>query len=291
MEPIEDKLSLLFAYEYVEPGFVSVMGTHAVDRETVAAGFDYRPSERLHCMGYWRFFRDGLTETSPVSFSTYHVETDLLVEFKPRVGLDDDRPGPVFTTGVYYLGRHAKDDPRSVNDETFRLTLGADYRREHTEYGLGYVYERFLDHPAGGVDRESHAVECSWRHHHTAFGFDYRIGCVLGMTYKTSFEPEPIGVTTDFGLKGDIEVEIVCRRFSPYDTSLLVECAGSVEDRRERANVRRGDLRLTLTQVLVKRGDLTAWIALEYEANHDRASDGLDRYGERIGRMSFIVEF
>jgi len=291
VEPVDDELSLLFAYEYVEPGFISVMGTHAVDREIVAAGFDYRPSDRFHCIGYWRFFRDGLTETSPVSFSTYTIETDALMEFKPRIGPDDDYPVPVFKANVYYLGRRTKDDPKSVNDETFRLTLNAGYRREHTEYGLGYVYERFFDHPAGGIDRGSHALECSWGYHHTAFGFDYRIGCELGVTYETRFEPEPFGVMTDFGLEGDVEVEVVCRRFAPYNTSFLVECSGSVEDRRERANIRRGELSLTLTQVLVKRRDLSAWIALKYEATYDRASDGSNRYGEQIGRMSFIVEF
>jgi hypothetical protein len=192
---------------------------------------------------------------------------------------------------VYYLGSHATDDPRSVNDETVRLTLGADYRREHTEYGIGYVYERFIDHLPDGIDRESHAVECSWGHHHTAFGFDYRIGCVVSMKYETRREPHPIYLTSDMKLGAELRGEVVCRRFSPYDTTLLVSCSGSVEDRRERANLRQGELSLSLTQVLVKRRDLTAWIALEFDATHDRTSDGSDRYGERIGRMTFNMEF
>jgi len=213
------------------------------------------------------------------------------VEYTPRIGADDTCLGPVFTANVYYLGAHATDDPKSVNDETFRLTLGADYRREHTEYGIGYVYEQFLDHLSDGIDRESHAVECTWRHHHTAFGFDYRIGCVMGVKYETRREPYPTDPTTDLKLEAEFKGEVVCRRFSPYDTTLLVGCSGSVEDRRERANVRRGELHVTLSQVLVKRGDLTAWIALEFDATHDRASDGSERYGERIGRMTFFMEF
>ena len=291
LKPTADTLSILIAYEYVEPGFVSVMGTHAVDRETAAVGLDYRPSDRWRCMGYWRFYRDGLTEASPVSYSTSHIETGMLMEYTPRIGTDDAYPGPVFTVDVYYLGSHAADDPKSVNDETVRLTLGADYRREHTDYGIGYVYERFIDHLSDGTDRESHAVECSWSHHHTAFGFDYRIGCVTSMKYEARRGPYPTEPTTDVKLEADIEGEVICRRFSPYDTTLLVTCSGSVEDRRERANIRKGELHLALTQVLVKREDLTAWIALEYEATHDRASDGSDRYGERIGRMTFFMEF
>lgn len=291
LEPIEDKLSVLIAYEYVEPGFVSVMGTHAVDRETAAVGLDYRPSDRWRCMGYWRFYRDGLTETSQVLFSTYHTEAGMLMEYTPRVGSDEAYPGPVFTADVYYLGSHATDDPKSVNDETFRLTLGADYQREHTGYGIGYVYERFIDHLSDGVDRESHTVECSVSHHHTAFGFDYRIGCVVDMKYEARREPYPAESTTDVKLGAEFEGEVVCRRFSPYDTTLLVTFSGSVEDRRERANIRKGELHLALTQVLVKREDLTAWIALEFDATHDRASDGSDRYGERIGRMIFSMEF
>jgi len=291
LEPITDELSVLIAYEYVEPGFVSVMGTHAVDRETAAVGLDYRPSDRWRCMGYWRFYRDGLAESSPVSFSTYHTETGMVVEYTPRIGTDGASPGPIFTADFYYLGTHTKDSPKSVNDETFRLILSADYRREHTEYAIGYVYEQFFDHLPDGIDRESHAVECSWRHHHTAFGFDYRIGCVMGVKYEIRREQYPTVLETDFELGVDIEGEVVCRRFSPYDTSLMITCSGSVEDRRERANMRRGEVNLRLTQVLLKRRDLTAWIALEYEATHDRASDGLDRYGERIGRMSFIMEF
>ncbi|MBN1883626.1 MAG: hypothetical protein JW885_15770 [Deltaproteobacteria bacterium] len=288
LEPVQDDLSLLFAYEYVEPGFRAVMGTHAVDRETAAAGFDYRPNDRWRCMGYWRFYRDGLTGASPVSFSTHHIETEWVVEYLPRIGTGGGRPGPVFTAGVYYLDARATDDPKSVDEETFRLTLGADCDREHTEYGIEYVYEHISNHITDGVDRENHAVECSWSHHHTAFGFDYRIGCAMSAGYEIQGGPYP---TTDFKLGADVWGEVVCRRFSPYDTTLLVTCSGCVEDRRERANVRRGELFLMLSQVLVKKDGLTAWIALEYEATHDRASDGSDRYGERIGRMSINMEF
>ena len=290
LKPIRNDLTVYVFYEYVEPGFRAVMGTPAVDRETMDVIVVYTPSDRWECMGTYHFSRNGLTETSPVSFSAYDSEALVVVAYTlPNTGSEDITS--VFSAGIYYLGSHSKDDPKSVNEEVFRLNLGAKHNRKHTEYEIKYIYEQYIDHLADSIDREKHSVKCIWRYHHTAFGFDYRIKCGMNMVYEIRLGPNSTDSTTDFELGADVVGEVTLRRFSPYNTTLLVECSGLVKDRRERANVREGELSVTLTQVLMKRRGLTAWIALEYEATHNRVSDGSGRYGERVGRMSFIMEF
>ncbi len=141
--PLRNELSLLVAYERVEPDFIGVMGTHSIDRETLSAGLRYTPSEMLSATAYFRWFHDRLSDSSPAPYRTDTMDPGISLSVKPFF-YDADSTFRNLTIDLSAtLSRESSDDaPRSVADERLIARLRIGDSRTAVRWALICTLER-----------------------------------------------------------------------------------------------------------------------------------------------------
>ena len=70
-------------YEYVEPNFMTIMGTAPRDRESIKWGITYTPSRVWKFWGDYKFRRNCLTNSSPSEYRTFVHYSEAGLTYRP----------------------------------------------------------------------------------------------------------------------------------------------------------------------------------------------------------------
>ena len=165
--PLRNELSILAAWERVDPAFVGAMGAYSADRETMSIGARYTPSDAFTATAYFRYYEGLVTDYYGAE---YHAVTrDPAVTLTWRPFMYD--PGSRFTNlaldcTISYTSERSTDPGNTVSFERVYAHLGLTDTRGPWRFGAAYDLEQDDDLTATDLDTLANTVTLSlgWRH-------------------------------------------------------------------------------------------------------------------------------
>jgi hypothetical protein len=165
--PLRNELSILAAWERVDPAFVGAMGAYSTDRETWSIGARYTPSDAFTATAYFRYYEGLVTDYYGAE---YHAVTrDPAVTLTWRPFMYD--PGSRFTNlaldcTLSYTSERSTDPGNTVSFERIYTHLGLTDTRGPWRFGVVYDLEHDDDLTATDLDTLANTVGFSlgWRH-------------------------------------------------------------------------------------------------------------------------------
>ncbi len=261
--PLRNELSVLLAYERVDPDFIGVMGTHSTDRETLSAGLRYTPSEIWSAVAYFRWFHDRVTDSSPAAYRTDTMDPGLTVTVKPFFYT----PGSAFKNFTIdftasFSREQSRDTPASVADERLiaRLTVGDT--RGALRWALISSLEHYDDRTAADLDTTAGTLGAQLGYYKDTGR--YTISADLLTELRIERIHDPIrGRLLDRAARVAATTATTFKFFPDYPTRLSARYEGIFTNRVSADDTHEHSFHLTIEQVLLREKGLTGTLGLD----------------------------
>jgi len=289
--PLRNELTVLVAYERVEPEFIGVMGTHSTDRETLSAGLRYTPSEMLTATAYIRWFHDRVTDTSPAAYRTDTMDPGLALTIKPFLYNPDSAFKNLTIDFSASFSRERSDDtPPSVADERLIARLKVGDSREAFRWAFIGTLERYDDETAADLDTLACGVGAEFGYRKDADRYTLSAD-LLGEIRIDGVHDRVRGRLFDNMMRVGAGTAITVLFIPDYPTRCSARYEGIFRKRESTDDTREHSFYFTLEQVMLRRTGLTGTLGL-HGALRDVSSPNPDlAYGERVFGLYLSLEF
>ncbi|MBN2223703.1 MAG: hypothetical protein JW765_03415 [Deltaproteobacteria bacterium] len=289
--PLRNELSLVVAYERVDPKFIGVMGTHSADRETLSAGLRYTPSEMLTATAYFRWFHDRVTDASPAAYRTDTMDPGVTVTIMPFFYDPDSAfKNLAIDFTAFYFREQSRDAPRSVADERLIARLSVGDSRDAFRWAVISSVERYDDRTAADLDTTAGTLGAQ---------FGYRADAdryTLSADLLAEFRVEAVrdlvrGRLYDTAVRLSAGTAASFSFFPDYPTRCSVRYEGILRNRESGDDTREHSFHLTIEQVLMRRAGLTGTLGLDGSFADVRSSNPDLSFTEAVFGIYMSLEY
>ncbi len=280
-------LKLSLDYEYVEPNFVTVMGSAARDRETIKGEARYYPTDSLDIWTKYRFTGDRLSESSPVSYRTETHYSEAGATYKPFfVDRESYFRNLKFDLRLDYTRRSSSDSPMSVDDDRFngRLIVSNIYGK--MRYSLEYGFRYTDDFVPSSYDTMVNTVGAKWGYSFAALGLDWD----LDLSYKVDFRNTYSAGVTSFDTISAVTSGMTVR-YGPTNSILRLSYLGVFSQLGDGFDTGKNATEIAFEQVLYDNGGITSILGISYRNLDFQSENRDDSYGENIYMLSLTLRF
>ncbi len=289
--PLRNELEFLLAYEYVDPGFLSVMGTYSTDRETISAGVRYTPSDILSLTAYFRSYHNRLSERSAAPYRTDTIDPGMVVTIKPFV-YDGGSSLQSLTVelATYWTGERSDDPLLSVADDRLFTHVRVSDAWGPLNVALYCDVEWDDDRTSTDTDTLVNTFGAQAWYWWTGARLSVSADCLLEMKIEDIRPPhDPHLLDTAARIGGGVTV--VLDPTAPYPARGSVRYEGIFSDRELAADTWENNVEIHIEKVVMKSGGLTGSLGLSYRI-HDVASPTPgESYGEEVYGLFVRLEF
>jgi len=211
-------LKLSLDYEYVQPDFVTIMGSAARDRETVMTEVRYYPTDSLNIWAKYRFTGDRLSADSPLMYRTETNYSEAGFTYKPFFEEKESYfRNFKFDFRLDYTRSASTNSPMSVNEGRLNSRLIVSNIYKKMRYSLEYGFRYTDDYVSGSSDTIINTVGAKWGYSFSALGLVWDIDLSGKLDYLTTYAPDDIMQNTVTSFTSGVAV-----RYSPTNTLLRV---------------------------------------------------------------------
>lgn len=165
--PLRNELSILAAWERVDPGFVGAMGTYSADRQTWSVGARYTPTDALTATAYFRYYEGLVTDYLGAGYHAVTRDPAVTLSWRPFAY----EPGSRFTNltldcTLSYTAIESTEPGNTVSFERVFAHVGLTDTRDPWRFGIAYEIQADDDRTAADTDILAHtpALSAGWRH-------------------------------------------------------------------------------------------------------------------------------
>ena len=276
-------------YEYVEPNFMTIMGTAARDRETIKWEVKYTPSKVWKFWGKYKYRRNLLTNSSPSEYRTYVHYSEAGFTYRPFYENKDSYFNKLkLDLRADYTNRQSNDLPRSVDKETFssRLILSNSY--EKMNYSLEYRFRYNDDLRHDSTDTMTNTLGVKWGYKFDVMGLDWNLNLGYKVDFKESYETNPDQILSDTITSINTKLGL---SYQPTKTSLKFSYLGVLSNREDRDDTRKHSIKIAMDQVIFENDTIKSTLGVSYKNLDYWSADPDDRYGENIYMLNFTLHF
>jgi hypothetical protein len=280
-------LKLSLDYEYVEPNFITIMGSAARDRETVKGEVRYYPTDSLDIWTKYRFTGDRLSESSPVAYRTETHYSEAGLTYKPFFADKESYFRNLkFDFRLDYTRRTSSNNPMSVDDGRFNGRLIVSNIHEKMRYSLEYGFRYTDDFVPGSSDTMVNTLGAKWGYAFAGLGLDWN----LDLSCKVDFRNTHTGVDTTYdtisAFTGGMTVAYI-----PTNTLLRLSYLGVYSQIGGGYDTSKNATEVALEQVLYNGGSITSILGISYRNLDFQSENSDDSYGENIYMLSLTLRF
>jgi hypothetical protein len=280
-------LKLSLDYEYVEPNFITVMGSAARDRETIKGEVRYYPVDSLELWAKYRFTGDRLSESSPVEYRTETNYSEAGGIYKPFFADKDSYFRNLkFDLRIDFTRRLSRNSPVSVDEERFnsRLIVSNIYgkMRYSAEYGFRYTN----DYVPGSYDTMINTIGAKWGYSFAALGLDWD----LDLSCKVDFRNTDTGRDTFYDTVSAFTTGMTVR-YVPTNTLLRLSYLGVFSQIGDGFDSSKNATEVALEQLLYDNGTIISTLGISYRNLDFQSENPGDSYGENIYMLSLTLRF
>jgi hypothetical protein len=280
-------LKLSLDYEYVQPEFVTIMGSAAKDRETVKGEVRYYPTDSLDIWAKYRFTGDRLSERSPLTYRTETNYSETGLTYKPFFAEKESYFRNLkFDLRLDYTRMASTDSPMSVDNGRFdtRLIVSNIYKkmRYSLEYGLRYTD----DSVENSSDSLINTVGAKWGYSFRALGLDWDVDLSAKLDYVTTYEPDDVLHDTISSISSGMTV-----RYSPTNTLFRLSYLGVFSRIGGGYDTYKNATEVDLEQLLYSNETITSTLGISYRNLDFQSENHEDSYGENIYMLSLTLRF
>lgn len=284
--PIQS-LKLSLDYEYVQPKFITIMGSAARDRETVKGEVRYYPTDSLDIWAKYRFTGDRLSARSPLTYRTETNYSEAGFTYKPFFEEKENYFRNLkFDIRLDYTRRASTDSPMSMDEGRFnsRLIVSNIYKkmRYSLEYGFRYT-DDFVD---GSSDTMINTVGAKWGYSFTALGLAWDVDLSGKLDFITTYEPDDVLHETISSFTSGMTA-----RYTPTNTLLRVSYLGVFSQIGGGYDINKNATEVALEQVLYENKEITSILGISYRNLDFQSENHDDSYGENIYMLSLTLRF
>jgi len=151
--PLRNELSILAAWERVDPAFVGAMGAYSADRETWSIGARYTPTDAFSATAYFRTYEGLVTDIYGAEFHAVTRDPAVSLTWHPFMYDPGSRfENLVLDCTVSYTSQDSPDPGNTVSYERLYAHLGLTDTRGPWRIGLLYDLEIDDDRTAADTD-------------------------------------------------------------------------------------------------------------------------------------------
>jgi hypothetical protein len=290
--PLRNELSILAAWERVDPKFMGAMGTYSPDRQTWSVGVDYAPSDVLSATAYFRYYEGLVTDYYGVEYHAVTRDSWVSAVWRPF----QYDPGSRFTElalecTLSYTSEQSPDPGNTVSYDRLAAHLALTDARGPWRYGVTYDLERDDDLTTADLDvlTNSLGLTAAWKRETP------RVNLSADALAQVRFE------STDDGAAGRRYCNVTPRIvagiaavFGP-DNDHPTRCSLRYEaifySRHETADLWQHEVEARFEQVFLKSGGLTGTVGLHCRLLDAASSDSEQSYGEQVYGAFVRLEF
>lgn len=283
-------LKLSFDYEYVEPDFVTVMGTAARDRETFKGEVRYTPSSSFKLWAEYKYTRNLLDLDSDATYRTYRSYYETGAEYSPFYESEGYFQRLKLKLQGKLYSSYSNDSPRSVDKDTYDFSFIVSNRYDTMYYSLEYRLRYTNDHTTDGTDRMSNSFAAKWGYTFDALNLGWDISCGYKFEYKTTWEYGPYQLYEDYAHILDAGLGVT---YEPTKTTLTLSYLGIISylQGSDRYDTMRNSTKAALEQVLYENDTITSTLVLSFENMDYHTDDTGNSYGENIYKATLNLRF
>lgn len=284
--PIQS-LKLSLDYEYVQPEFITIMGSAARDRETVKAEVRYYPTDAWNIWAKYRFTGDRLSASSPLTYRTQTNYSEAGFTYKPFFAEKESYFRNLkFDLRLDYTRRASTDSPMSVDEGRFNSRLIVSNIYNKMRYSLEYGFRYTDDFVYGSPDTMINTVGAKWGYSFTGLGLAWDVALSGKLDFITTYEPDDVMHDTILSFTSGMTV-----RYPPTNTLLRVSYLGVFSQIGGGYDIRKNATEIAFEQVLYENKTITSTLGISYRNLDFQSENPDDSYGENIYMLSLTLRF
>ncbi len=290
--PLRNELSILAAWERVDPAFVGAMGAYSADRETMSIGARYTPSDAFTATAYFRYYEGLVTD---IYGTEYHAVTrDPAVTITWRPFMYD--PGSHFTNlaldcTISHTSERSADPGNTVSFERIYAHVGLTDTRGPWRFGAAYDLERDDDLTAADLDTLANTVTLSlgWRHEADRYTLSADL---MAQVKLESVDDNAAGRRyLDVGPRVVAGISAVINPGSDYPTRWSLRYDGIFYQRRYAEDLYEHGFEARLEQVFLAAGGITGTLGMDVRLLSVASPEPPLSYGEAVYGAFVRLEF
>lgn len=290
--PLRNELSILAAWERVDPAFVGAMGAYSRDRQTWSIGARYTPSEALSATAYFRYYEGLVTDVSGAEYRAVTRDPTLTLTWRPFVY----DPGSRFTDlaldcAISYTSERSTDPGNTVSFERVYARLGLTDARGPWRYGVFYDLELDDDLTAADIDTAANTVGLSagWRREAESWTLSADL---TAQARFESVEDNPAGrAYLDVSPRVTAGLAAVINPRSDYPTRCSLRYDGLFSGRTYAADLSQHEVEARFEQVFLAARGITGTLGMDVRVLSVASPAPGQSWGERVYGAFVRLEF